>query len=135
MIAIKEVMTRNVITVQRETPIYEALDLLERHHISGLPVVNDEMKVVGILSEKDVLELLLNPKVGVNTTVEKYMSRKVTCFEEDDDIFVICQFLIKGWVRRVPIVKDGKLTGIISRSDMIRLIMEAHRKMSDYRFH
>lgn len=135
MIAIKEVMTRNVITVKMETPIYEALELLERHHISGLPVVNDDMRVVGILSEKDVLELLLNPKVGINATVEKYMSRKVACFDEEDDIITICQFLIKGWVRRVPIVKNGKLTGIISRSDMIRLILEAHRKMSDYRFH
>ena len=55
MLKVKDVMTKNVICVKKDTSIPEALEYLERHNISGLPVVEEDMSLIGILSEKDVL--------------------------------------------------------------------------------
>ena len=70
MLAIKSVMTADVISVQPDTPIYEALSLLAKHKISGMPVIDDEDHVVGILSEKDVLRILIDKNLGIKSTVD-----------------------------------------------------------------
>ncbi|MDO8581009.1 MAG: CBS domain-containing protein [Candidatus Omnitrophota bacterium] len=134
MIPVKSVMTTNVIFVRPETPIYEALDILSNKKISGVPVVNDQMEVVGILSEKDVLQLLIDKALDVKSTVDNYMTREVVSFTEEDDIVAICKFFIRSYIRRVPIVRDSKLVGIVSRRDIVNVILEAKSKMSPLRY-
>ena len=134
MIPIQSIMSTDVKYVKSSTPIYEALNLLTKYKVSGLPVVDDSINVVGILSEKDVLELLLKPKPGNYQTVEDYMSRNVICFTEEDDAIDICRFFVGSHIRRVPILRDGKLIGIVSRRDIVKVIHEAHEKMSDFRY-
>ena len=134
MIPIKTIMTENVITVVPSTPIYEAMNLLAKYAISGVPVVDSDNKLIGILTEKDVLKILINPNIGVKDKVEDYMTKNVFSFTEDADAITVCEFLIKNPIRRVPIVRDGKLVGIVSRRDIIALILEAKEKLSDHRF-
>src|SRR5262245_21665861 len=122
MIPITSIMKRDVITVYPETLILEALELLIEHEISGMPVVDTQNYVVGILSEKDLLEILVDPRLDVKKTVEDYMSPHVTSFTEDSDAMEICHFLIRSNFRRVPIVKDEKLVGVVSRRDVIKVI-------------
>ncbi len=127
-------MTKDVITVNPQMLIYEALDLLKKHAVSGLPVVDTQDHIVGILSEKDVLELLLNQSVAVKDTVENYMTREVISFSEDDNAIDICKFFIRSHIRRVPIVSGEKLVGVVSRRDIVLLILEAKNKMSSLRY-
>ena len=134
MLPIKSIMTTNVITVKPDTLIFDAMQLLVKHKISGLPVVDDEMRLVGILTEKDVLQLLVNEDITYKDTVMHYMTKKVVSFSENDSAIQVCQFLQKSHIRRVPIVKDGKLIGIVSRRDIIALILEAKGKIAEYRF-
>ena len=134
MIPIKTVMKTDVITVRPEMPVFEALELLLTNEISGMPVVDAQNHVLGILSEKDVLEILIDPRLDVKRTVEDYMSPHVTSFSEDGDAIEICQFFIRSNFRRVPIVKDGKLVGIVSRRDIVNVINEAHSKISSFRY-
>ena len=134
MIPVKDVMTKDVIFVKPTTPIYEAMNLLTTHEISGMPVVNDQMHLVGMLTEKDVLQLLLSTRAATYETVENYMSRKVVSFSEDDDVKAICEFFIKTAIRRVPIVRKETLVGIVSRRDIITLILEANTKISPHRY-
>jgi len=134
MIQIKDIMTKDVITAKRETPIYEAMNLLKKHKISGLPVVNDEMRPVGILSEKDFLQLLMSRNVDVKAKVADYMTKKVVTFQEDDSIVSVCEFFIKSSFRRVPILKDRTLVGIVSRRDIISFILQARDEISGDRF-
>ena len=134
MLPIHSIMTTEVITVSADTPIYEALDLLSRHRISGIPVVDQSRCVVGILSEKDVLRILIDRKLGILSTVEDYMSRDVICFAENDSAIDICKFFIRSNIRRVPIVRDNVLVGIVSRADIISLILEAKNKISNFRY-
>jgi len=134
MISIKTIMTKDVITVTAKMPIYEALNLLKKHDVSGLPVIDYEGRVIGILSEKDVLKLLLNQKVVANDKVEDYMTREVVAFSEMDNAIDICKFFIKSHIRRVPIVRGEKLVGVVSRRDIVLLILEAKSKMSFLRY-
>ena len=134
MIPIKTIMTKKVITVNPELLIYEALNVFKIHEVSGLPVVDTAGFIVGILSEKDVLKLLLNQKVKVNDTVSNYMTREIISFSEDDDAIDICKFFIKSHIRRVPILKGKKLVGVVSRRDIVLLILEAKNKMSSFRY-
>ena len=134
MLSIKNVMTKDVVSVKEDTHIYEALDLLTKNKISGLPVLDDQNLVIGILSEKDVLRILLDKNIVTRNKVRDYMSSEVICFTEDDNAIDICKFFIRSNIRRVPIVKDGKLVGIISRRDIVALISEAKSKMSDLRY-
>ena len=135
MYSIKSIMTTNVIFVRPETSIFEAMTLLTENKISGVPVVDDQLRVIGILSEKDVLEMLMDKDLDIKKTVGDYMTREVVCFTEEDSAIDICKFFIRTNIRRVPIVKDGKLIGVVSRRDIVELILEIRTKMSDFRFH
>lgn len=134
MLPLKSIMTVGVITVKADTPIYEALYLLAKNKISGIPVVDDEQQVIGVLTEKDVLKILFDKKFDVKSTVDDYMSREVICFSEEDSAIDVCKFFIRSNIRRVPIVKDNKLVGIVSRADIIPLILEARDKISNFRY-
>lgn len=134
MLPIKSIMTTDVIYVHPETPIFDALRLLTKHRISGLPVVDPEMHVKGILSEKDVLKILLDKNLDDKKTVDDYMTRDVVIFDEDTGASEVCKFFIKSHIRRVPICKEGKLIGIVSRHDIVELILEAKSKISDFRY-
>ncbi len=134
MLSIQSIMSTNIHTVSAKTPIYEALDLLSKNKVSGLPVVDEHESIVGILTEKDVLRILLDKNLDIKNNVEDYMTVDVISFNENDDAIDICKFFIRNHIRRVPITKDGKLVGIVSRADIVNVILEAKSKMSDFRF-
>ena len=116
-------MTANVTTVRTHTPIYDAVEMLLDSDVTGLPVVNDDMTLAGVITEKDVLSLLSHTEYD-SATVEQFMTRDVTSFDEDAGLIAICECLIESDFRRVPITSQGKLAGIISRRDIIKYILE-----------
>lgn len=132
MLEAKTVMKTNLITVKRDTPIYEAIDLLSKNKITGLPVVNDDMTIAGIVSEKDVLSLLaeldnllmIDDLKNSTTTVDDLMTKNVVSFDVEDDLFDVCDCLIDSSFRRVPITSKGKLVGIITRADIVAYILK-----------
>ncbi|MDH4238593.1 MAG: CBS domain-containing protein [Phycisphaerae bacterium] len=123
MLKAKDIMTKRVISVKTNTPIYDALKLIASYGISGLPVVEDDMTLVGIVSEKDVLSLFYNNDDD-ETTVEDFMTQPPIFFDEDESILDVCDFLRKNIFRRVPITSEGKLVGIISIRDVIECILQ-----------
>ena len=131
MFRAKDIMVSAVISVKPETETYEAIRLLVENNITGLPVVNDDMTLAGIVSEKDVLKLLYYNGDGTDenvATVEKYMTKKVISFDENENLIEICDSFIKNHFRRVPILSKGKLIGIISRRDIIKYILHLRHK-------
>jgi len=124
MFKAKDIMIRPVVTVQPDMPIYDAIRLLTNRNITGLPVVDEELKLVGILSEKDVLKTLYDTDDSPELTVADFMSTETITFDENINIIELCDCLIGNSFRRVPITKDGKLEGIASRRDIIRTILQ-----------
>ncbi len=121
MIKASAIMKTDVITVTKDENIHEAIRIMVLNNITGLPVVNADGTVAGILTEKDVLKLLHNDQTQAGT-VEEYMTAKVVCFEQDDNLTDIVDCLMLNRFRRVPIIDKGRLVGIISRKDIIRHI-------------
>jgi len=123
MFETEAIMTTEVITVKRQTPISQVIETLLANNVTGLPVVNDDMTLAGIISEKDILHLLSDLKDD-SAKVEEFMTEDVVSFDQDEDLIAICECLVKNNFRRVPIVAQGKLVGIISRRDIIKYILE-----------
>ncbi len=121
------IMTKDVICVSKETGIYEAIETMVEKNITGLPVVDEDMSLVGIISEKDVLDLLYNMEDRPDT-VEHYMTHDPICFDEDDSLIDIAECFIENHFRRVPILSGNMLTGIISRKDIIAYILHLRHK-------
>jgi len=125
----RDIMTKDIITVGRHTPIYEAMELMANHDISGLPVVEEDMTLIGVLSEKDVIRLLGTEEGEQERTVNEFMTQPALFFDEDESLLDICDFLKKNVFRRVPITSKGKLVGIISIRDVIEFILRLRGKV------
>lgn len=123
MFKVKDLMARELVVVKKDTPITDAMKLLIEHKITGIPVVSDDNKLLGVISEKDMLALVMDASLG-NMPVSEFMTSKVTTFDEDDDLQKACECLIKSSFRRLPILSKGKLVGILSRRDVIKFILK-----------
>ena len=117
------IMTTDVITVGTKTPVYDAVEMLLESGVTGLPVVADDMTLAGVITEKDLLTLL-SEATDESATVDEFMTRDVVSFETDADLIEICECLIQSNFRRIPIVSQGKLVGVVSRKDIIKYILE-----------
>jgi len=123
----KDLMTKNVISVKKDTPVLDALKFMVEKNVTGVPVVDDDMLVVGILSEKDVLRLLHASEDEKRKVVEEFITHPVIHFDEEEDLDDVCDCLMNNYFRRVPVTSKGKLVGIISRRDIIGYILKAMR--------
>ena len=118
----KDIMTKDVIVVTPDTPISIVIKILAIRKVTGLPVVDENKKLLGIVSEKDLMGLLLQDNIDANLNIEKFMTKEVKSFSPEDDVKTVCEFLLNKPFRRVPITEGGKLLGLISRADIIKLL-------------
>lgn len=128
MITAKDVMTDDVICVKTDTPIYEVLRLLIKHNISGIPVVEDDMTLVAIVSERDVLRLWEADEDVSSKTAGDYMTQPAVSFEEHESLSEVCECLTNNYFRRVPVTSKGVLVGVVSRRDIIKNILRGGRQ-------
>lgn len=125
MLKAKDIMTTDVVSVTKETPIYEAMELLIENEITGMPVVDDEMCLVGVITEKDCLRLFHADEDEKNKIVRHFMTQPAVHYNENDSLRTICDFMMINYFRRIPVTdKEGKVVGILSRPDVIKYILE-----------
>jgi len=129
-VRVRDFMAQKPITFKEDTDLYTAIDTLVENGISGAPVVDDRMQLVGILSQKDCIQILadgaFNPRPA--GPVRDYMTEVVMTIDPDADIFTVADLFLNNVYRRVPVVEDGKVVGQISRRDVLRAIQELVRK-------
>ena len=137
-----DVMTREVITVSADATLREVAEILTQAGISGAPVVDADGRLVGIISESDLLneekrrealprtalygtvliseeKLMRAYKGGLSLKAWDVMTRDVITAEEDTSADEVCDLMITNRVNRIPVVRDGKPVGIITRSDLL----------------
>jgi CBS domain-containing protein len=115
-----EIMTKNVRTITYDKSAYEAAKIMKRHDIGALPVLK-EGKLVGIVTESDIFKAVAAKDIlASSVTVQKIMTKRVLTVPPDMKIHEVNGLLYTNNVRRLLIVQDGKLIGIISASDLIR---------------
>jgi CBS domain-containing protein len=118
-------------SVAPEMPVRDAVDLMIRKRVRALPVLNEKREVLGIVSEWDVMRGLLPhiPRAGTDDDptrsgaqlrVRDIMTRSVLCVSEDLGVEEAASMMVNKDVEQFPVVSEGKLTGFLSRSDIIR---------------
>jgi len=123
MLTAKAIMNTHVISVPADEDIYEAIRIMVLNNITGLPVLHEDGSLAGIVTEKNALRLLCHPEETPGA-VSDYMTTDVTSFNPNDSLSDIAACFMTHCFRRVPIVEEGKLVGIVSTKDIIRHIAD-----------
>jgi CBS domain-containing protein len=111
----------NVITIEPTASVEEAAKILAERRIGALVVTGPEQSVVGIVSERDIVAILAARGVhALDVPLTAVMTRKVTTCTPADAINSIMEVMTVGKFRHVPVVEQGKLTGIISIGDVVK---------------
>ncbi|MCL6473458.1 MAG: CBS domain-containing protein [Firmicutes bacterium] len=140
-----ELMHTHVVTVQPEDTLRDAVDKMDLYQVSGLPVVDDEGHLVGVITEHDIIRELL-PQPDKATTEESYrtewqdlptraarvrgmqvkqaMTSNVIAVDENTDVLEAAAIMLQKKVKRLPVTAEGKLVGIISRIDICQAVLE-----------
>jgi CBS domain-containing protein len=115
-------MTTDVHVLGENDPIYDAVDTLIRYRISGAPVIDNSGKVVGVISEKDCLRLLVTGQdhQRADGVVADFMTREVESVPSDMDIYFLAGLLLSKPYRRFPVIDGHRLVGLISRHDVMK---------------
>ncbi len=144
---VRDVMVTEVITVTPETAYEDAAFLLHKHQVSGMPVVDENGVLAGIISEKDLFralypryeEYVSNPEAYTDQErqeveiesvrkqpVHKYMNRKVVTISAGASVLHAGGLMLARGVHRLPVVENGKLVGIVAREDIYSAILKKH---------
>ncbi len=108
-----DIMTPDPLTLRPETSVHEAAQMLSEHRISGAPVVGDDGRIVGIVSEYDLI-------ARSGTTVGELMTRDVVTVPSNATLDRVRAILVTQRLKRVPVTAESRLVGLISRADMVR---------------
>lgn len=115
----KDIMTQTVITAKEDMILTDVIKLLLRWHISGIPVVDDDNNLLGIITEHDVVNFTLSGNAA-DTKAREVMTKQVeTCTPDTLFAEIVNNFASKQ-IRRIPVAENGKVVGIVSRRDIIR---------------
>ena len=149
-----QIMTRKLITVQADTPILEAANLMLQHHISGLPVVDDTGRLIGIVSEGDFirrseigtqtprirwLDFIMGPGKSAVDFVHEH-GRKVGEIMTRDNLYTatenmpleeLVRLMGRQNVKRLPVARGDMLVGIVTRTDLLRAVASLARDVPD----
>lgn len=152
MLKAKDIMTRDVVTVKREMTIEELARLFTQHGISGAPVVDDEGRLNGIVTENDLIKMeqrLHIPTVVsifdaviylgsskkfeedikrmAATKVEDIYRKDVVTIAENASVEEIATLMVEKNIHHLPVVKKGKISGMIGKKDIVRAIARGER--------
>ncbi len=138
----KDIMTKDVVTTKKDTPIEEIAKLMLKNRISGIPVVDNANHIIGIVSESDLIYKVkpMSPSLSywqspekfekeywkiTATNAEEIMTTDVITADEEQTVEELATLMIEKHIKRIPIAKSQKLVGIISRADVIKAILKA----------
>jgi CBS domain-containing protein len=123
MLTAGEIMSPTTVTVRPEASVEAAIELLLDKEISGLPVLDADGRLVGVITEFALLAVAYDRRVK-NHTVSQHMSRELVTVDVDDPISRVADLCIVHRVRRLPVLRDGRLAGVIARRDVLRALAQ-----------
>lgn len=118
MLSAKDIMTTDVVTIGQNATVQEAIELLLEKHISGLPVVDAHGKLVGIVTEFALLVIAYDESIR-QEKVLKHMSTELITIGPDQPVSKVVDLCLTHRVRRLPVVDEGRLLGLIARRDVL----------------
>ena len=118
----REIMTRNVYTISPEASVQEVAQLLSRKSISGVPVIDKDGKIIGIVTEADIIGKVNRE----GQCVADIMTPELIFVVEETRVGEIAMLLVERNIKRVPVMRDGKLVSIVCRADIVHAVAQGH---------
>lgn len=118
----KDIMNRNIIAAKKEAIGRSLAEKLLSGKYSGMPVVDDMNRVIGVISEFDLLNAMRHGQSLEKITAEEIMSKKPICVTEDTTVEEVIRIMTKHNIIRVPVIRNEILAGIISRCDILKCV-------------
>jgi CBS domain-containing protein len=117
---ISEVMTRSVKTVRPDESVRQAAEIMRRTHAGSIPVCDGD-RVIGMVTDRDIIIRGIAEGLGAETPVSKLMTSDIICVHEDDNVEDVAQRMYDEQIRRLPVLDQGEhLCGIVSLGDLSR---------------
>lgn len=138
-------MIRDVTSVLANCKLIDLIEILSRHKITGIPVVNHSQEVIGFISQHDIIKAALPNYLGIINSgsilsefiqlsknlkeysqhpIEEFMRKNVVTIDEDDNEVLAADLLIRNKIQRLPVLRGGKLAGIVTLTDICRVLIE-----------
>jgi len=130
---IEDYMDKTFVTLKKDMDVYQVIDIFMAKRITGAAVVDDDKKIVGILSEKDCLKLMTRGSYFElpGGKVKDFMTQEVFCIPPYTDVFKVADMFLQKYFRRIIITDDQKhVLGQITRRDLLRVIISIHNQQS-----
>ncbi len=124
----RDIMTIKVCTISPEASVQEVAQLLYQKRISGMPVVNVDGMIIGIITEADIISKA--NREGLR--VADIMSHEIIAVSEETPVSEIAMLLTERKIKRVPVLREGKLVGIVSRADIVHAVAQGHLMVRDW---
>ncbi len=139
---VREIMTAPAFHVRADAPVDDALEILAVRRITALPVVDAEGRLVGMLSELDLLRGAVPPDARAHArpvetgsqypdTVGEMMGTEVTTVREGDDVADVIEQFVQHQVKSLPVMRGDRLIGVVSRGDVIRALYRPDDELED----
>ena len=118
---VKDVMTKDVVFVQQDATVAEASRLMASQNLGVLAVCGKDGKLKGVVTDRDVvLRCVAADKDPTSLKVKQAMTKQVVTVEPEDSLETVARYMAAQQVRRLPVVQDGKLAGMVSLADLTR---------------
>ena len=123
---ISTLLKREIISINEKKSIYDAIKLLSKNKIGALPVINNQMKLCGIISERDIINVISENK-SINfslSLIDSIMTAKVITCDKNTKSNVLMEIMTTNKIRHIPILENNLLIGIVSIGDVVQRLLQ-----------
>ena len=132
---VAEIMSRSVVSANQKEPVTAAARLMKRHNLGALPVCDDEGRLRGLVTDRDIVTRCIAMDYDpTDTMLREIMTRGILTCQPEDEAGQAAAAMAKEQIRRLPVTENGRLVGMVSLGDMARrqrLAMEAAAALTD----
>jgi CBS domain-containing protein len=119
MPTIKDIMTENVVSISIDDSVFEAANLMNSNQVGCLVIMNEE-EPIGIVTERDIVRRVVAKKLPLETKISAVMSKSLITIGPDASLKEAARVMSSNKIRRLPVLKQNKLVGIVVASDFVR---------------